>query len=318
VSACITLNTSIAQLYNSTFTNADASIYIAYGVTGLGQSAQSTGTVPYTTYFNALTAETGAGAGPVRTAALASLPATEPSLYAAGDVTLTSSLAAALGLSSVANIPGLTAGGVNCTLGASGCYNAVITLATPEQLFANNSQGYYYRTGTQTGDEYDFFSVVEHETDEVLGTASCIDTSGPTLTNPCGGSSPSAADLFRYSAAGTRSLVGTNTAYFSFDGGNTKVAFYNHSANGEDFGDFDSALYNCAHVQDAEGCLGKSLDITTDGGAEIQLLNSEGYNLTTPVPLPSSWILLLIGLGALAGVTRRRAGFAVDAECPAH
>jgi hypothetical protein len=305
-SACNTLNTTIASLYNSTFTNADASIYITYGVTGLGESDQSTGTVTYSQYVNALAAQSGSGSGPVRTAALASLPTTEPSLYAGGDITLTSSLAQALGLGAVAGIPGTSATGSNCTLGQSGCYNAVVILDNPTDLAASTGgQGYYYRTGTFASNDYDFFSIVEHETDEVLGTASCIETQG-TLSNGCGGSSPSAADLYRYSANGTRSLLSTNAAYFSFDGGKTNVAFYTHSANGEDFGDFDSSIYSCAHVQDAEGCLGKSLDITTDGGAEIQLLNAIGYDLAAPVPLPTSVILLLTGLGSLGFVMSRR------------
>jgi hypothetical protein len=292
-STCNFLNTTIAGLYSSTFSNANASIYITFGTTQIAETFQSTGFVSYSTYINALTAQTGTGAGSVRIAALASLSATEPSLYSAGEVTLTSVLARALDLSAV--IDGLTAEGSSCTLGNSGCYDAIIIMSNPDNLLP---QGWYFRDSTQSSNEYDFYSVVEQETDKVLGTSSCINTTGPSLANECGGSSPSAADLFRYSGAGTRSLLSTNTAYFSYDGGITSVAFYTHTANGEDFGDFDSSLYNCAHVQDAEPCLGGSLDITRDGGAEIELLNTIGYNVVNPISSTFTLILAAAGTGA--------------------
>ena len=37
---CDYLNTTVAGYYNSTFTNANANIYIAFGTTGLGESDQ--------------------------------------------------------------------------------------------------------------------------------------------------------------------------------------------------------------------------------------------------------------------------------------
>jgi hypothetical protein len=80
---------------------------------------------------------------------------------------------------------------------SEGCYNAIITVSTSGNLIP---EAWYYRDSAQTTNEYDFYSVVEHETDKVLGTSSCIDTTGESLTNGCGGSSPSAADLFRYPA----------------------------------------------------------------------------------------------------------------------
>jgi len=249
-STCTFLNTTIASLYDSTFTNVAADIYIKYGTTGLGETDQNTGFVSYSKYVTALNAESGAAVGPVRTAALASLPASEPPLYAGGEISITSALAQALGIS--AGIDGTQADGAPCSLGVSGCYNAIVTLT-------NSPNTFYYRNRPQPSTEYDFYSLVELETDKVLGMSSCIDTTGLSLANGCGGSSPSVADLFRYSAAGTRSLLGTNTAYFSYDGGETNVAYYTHTANGQGFGDFDSSLYNCVHVQDAEGCLGGSL-----------------------------------------------------------
>ena len=58
---CGTLNTTITGLYASTFTNANASIFIQYGATGLGASNQFQETVSYSAYLAALTAhESGA------------------------------------------------------------------------------------------------------------------------------------------------------------------------------------------------------------------------------------------------------------------
>jgi hypothetical protein len=293
---CNFLNSTLAGLYKSTFTNANANIFIQFGVGEFAETEQNTALIPYSTYLSALSAQTGTAAGSVRIAALGSLPTTEPTLYAGGEVSVTPALAQALGIG--ASIDGITATGGACILGESGCYNAVITLATPDSLLP---QGWYFRQlgGAPSSDEYDFYSAVERETDKVLGISSCVNTQVDPLANACGGSSPSAEDLFRYSAAGARSLLSTNQAYFSYDGGNTNVAYFTHTDNGEDFGDFDSSLYNCVHVQDAEPCLGGTLDITNDGGAEIQLLNAIGYNLVNPIS--SSFTLTLTATGTGAG-----------------
>ena len=54
-------------------------------------------------------------------------------------------------------------------------------------------------------------------------------------------------------------------------------AIYNTVANGNDYADFAS---NCMFVQDGTGCLGGAgLDITNDGGAEINILDAVGYNV---------------------------------------
>jgi hypothetical protein len=58
---------------------------------------------------------------------------------------------------------------------AAGCYNGIITITNDPSTIL------YYREGTINPDAHDLYRIVEHETDEVLGTASCIDTTGPTL-----------------------------------------------------------------------------------------------------------------------------------------
>jgi hypothetical protein len=290
---CSTLNTTVAGLYNTTFTNLNANIYIQYGTTGLGESTTGfENQISYADYRADLAATASSDA--VDTAALASLPVTEPALYDGAPVEITSALGTALGLT---NLNGTTVGGSLCTVGVPGCYNGIITITNdPSTLL-------YYRNGVQNPDSYDFFSVVEHETDEVLGTASCIDTTGASLANGCGNNAASAVDLFRYNAGALVFIDTTLGAYFSYDGGATNGAggaVYNTLANGNDYADFLTGCPTSPRVQDGTGCPGfGGLDITNDGGAEITILDAVGYNLN-PVPEPGTTALLAVGLAFLA------------------
>jgi hypothetical protein len=53
---CTYLNTTVAGLYNSTLTNANADIYITHGTTGLAQTQAAFNVVPYSDYVAALMA----------------------------------------------------------------------------------------------------------------------------------------------------------------------------------------------------------------------------------------------------------------------
>src|SRR5580658_9975558 len=67
---CAYLNSTVAGLYNSTFSNANASIYIQLGDTDLGVNVHSLAIASYSDYVNALTANATASGNTVQADAL--------------------------------------------------------------------------------------------------------------------------------------------------------------------------------------------------------------------------------------------------------
>ena len=312
---CNYLNMVIAPEYDSTFTNANASIYIEATNQGLADSTSGFfNIVSYSAYRTALLSES-------TDSASAFVPASEPSVYGGDNVELTSALMEALGITHA--LDGSAPLGTNSALTAScnnpgpgnpGCYNGVIQVNDPTDLDSQtHGQGYTYRSlgGSTNGTtaNYDFFGAVEHELDEILGTASCIDTTAGNGTLADQGNCAAAVDLFRYTAPGTPTFdtVG-QSAYFSPNGGTTDTQgnVYNDLANGSDWADFTNT---CTFVQDGTGCPnGHTFDILSDGpggtvGPEVSILNAVGFDLAAPEP----GTLALFGLGlAGCGLYRRR------------
>ncbi len=328
---CGYLNSNLAAVYNDTFSNANANIYMTTSSTGLGGSSQVNQYLTYAQYYSALAAES------TDATALTSLPSTEPAIFPASSryVGATAALVNALGIpaaqTAFGEIVGVTpgAGGTDpslstCMLPGAGCYNGVIEIVTPSGLSTETggTQGLWFRdvAGTASGphpsNDYDYFSVVEHETDELLGTASCDSVgAGPSAVNNCTahgqiGDTPSAVDLFRYPAPGTRVFDDLTPAYFSFNGDTTDLDAntYNTTKVGEDYADFSQG---CVFVQDAEGCPGQSVDITDDylggQGPEIPILNPVGYDLVATAE-PGTRMMFGFGLTALGvmGYRHRR------------
>lgn len=306
---CNYLNTVVAGMYNSTFSNLTANIYISYGVIdGLAESTTQFNLVSYSSYLSALTAS--AGNSTIDVDALSALNSLDTSVYGSGNVNVTNALGTALGLS---GMEGLTASDNTCFQLNSSCYSGLITVTTQANLTSQAAgQTLWYRTGTQPSNSYDFYSAVEHETDEILGTASCIGTGkNGGLVDSCGSGVPSAVDLFRYAGVGqlvpVSSLSTTPGAFFSYNSGvsnGADGAVYNTLA-GQDYADFAN---NCQFVQDSRACLGKSFDITSDGGAEINILEAEGFNLNAPEPATVGMTGLGFAIGAVARRRRRSSG----------
>ncbi len=328
---CSTLNNTVGAQYGLVFSNVSASIYIQYGATGgdIGENTQFYNTVLYSQYYAALQTHL---SGAADNAAFNSLNgASNP--YGSGlGVAVTSALDSALGLLGAHGInPSLSA----CSIGSQNCYNDVITLS--------DSASFFYDVGSYAPGQYDFFTTVEHETNEALGTSSCLANGLVSLSAGCSNGvwGVSSSDLFRYIAPGQLGFTvtsgspganglpvtlgqgnydspdlgpGTTGAYFSIDGGNTALADFYDAPNGPDYGDLATA---CKHVQDTYGCSQASgINILNDGGAELAMLDAVGYALTpqgqalsaayVDTPEVSSIAMLMLGLGGVGFVWRRR------------
>jgi hypothetical protein len=331
---CEAINNTVGGEYGQLFANANAKIYIQMGHVNssvVGTNFQFYNTVDYSAYYNALNAGI---SGEADASAVSSLPAGGPfaNPIAPGyQISLTSALDAALGFSGARGVcvsDGLDClPALGCAIGSaspdSNCFNGIITIS--------DSKNFYFGSGTYSPGDYDFFTVVRHETNEVLGTGSCVQGGTLLISHTClnglWGISP--ADLFRYAGLGQRgfsigllqdvTFSGTS-AYFSIDGGKTSIAALYSSTDGPDYGDLATV---CEHVQDSVGCSDwsrttdqRGATLMNDGGVEIAMLDAIGYQLTAQgqvlsaanlyTPEPSSVGLLSVGLGVSGVVWRRR------------
>lgn len=294
---CNTLNTTIAGDYSSAFTDANALIFIQYGATGLGASVQYRNTVTYADYHAALVASSSGANDATAIASLGASTTVNPVVSGDG-ISITSALGQRLSLTGYSGISSVDES--SCTVGTANCFNGIVTIA--------DNQPYYYRSGAQTASQFDYFAVVQHEVNEVLGTGSCLTTVAGAPGVGCTGTAPT--DLFRYSAPGVRSYLGAGgnqangtLAYFSINSGTTSLAEYNNQPNDADYGDWGSAA---VRVQNA--FTGNGVFVGDNGAPEIGVLDAIGYtrNSQLATPEPASIALFGSGLALLAGFSRRR------------
>ena len=293
---CNTLNTTIAGLYASIFSNVSASIYVTFGSTGAGDVAQSSflfNNVSYATFRTALQSHISSAND--TTAFNSSVPSTNP-INSAYNVYVTLPNMRALGLTPFG---GMTSTGAPCTGGSAGCYDGIITLSSSIQAAGH----YYFRSGSIGPSQYDFFTAAEHETDEIIGTSSCA------YSSFCG-SHIAPADLYRYQSNGARSFAAgnnsscntpnTGNACFSIDGVHMLQHYYNIN-DGYDPGDW---VPSCSpELVQGSICSGiGNVDISPT--AEILVLDVIGYSLSgsSSVPVTASNQVTSSSGGTVSGV----------------
>ncbi|MHB8415450.1 MAG: NF038122 family metalloprotease [Acidiferrobacteraceae bacterium] len=161
--------------------------------------------------------------------------------------------------------------------------------------FSSSSQWTFSSSNRAVSNQYDFIGTAEHEISEVMGRFSGLN---PTCT--AGSTCPeSVQDLFRYTSPGTLDLVGSN-AYFSIDGGKSKINTFNGSTSAGDLGDWAGKTtdsYNYAFTT------GTEYPVTA---GDITMMNALGYTLAAPVPEPNISTLLATALLMLIPVVRIR------------
>jgi hypothetical protein len=124
--------------------------------------------------------------------------------------------------------------------------------------------------------KYDLMAVVSHEIDEVLGTTSSLGPSPEPNSRP--------ADLFRYNSAGARTYTTSgDDAWFSIDG-TTRLVQFNQDSQG-DYGDWKSKppFPHTPRVQDAFATAGATPNL----GVELTFLDVIGWDLVIPAPIPT-------------------------------
>ena len=154
-----------------------------------------------------------------------------------------------------------------------------------------------------TSGQFSLFATVEHEIDEVLGLGSALPSTPALTIFP--------EDLFRYDASGNRSFTTSSSAkaFFSING-TTDLAQFDNQNDGGDFGDWQSNPLPGGvgpKVQDAFANPGTH-PVLTSSSPEVIALDAIGYDLVSPVPEPTSVVLLGSILGLTVAALRRRNG----------
>jgi hypothetical protein len=277
------INAAIAVLETDITSNVTATIDFQNSSSGLGGSSSYVYYESYYSYYNALKAvDTAPGASAAQQAAFASLGGAPSNANSVNPVT-GSSLMLLTG-------PNARLLGFNANPGAAN-FDTVISLNTS---ITSPPNGLSVSYGLQ--------AVAAHELDEALG----IGGTGSTIGAGFSGNPAGALDPFRYSAPGVRSYTtsASATSYFSIDGGNTVLSYFNQSGGGSDYGDWASDPIPNGYgyqVQDAYGQPGTDPAL---GPNELTALNVIGYKLA-PVPEPMALAIMAPAVLGLVGLRRQ-------------
>jgi hypothetical protein len=259
-----------ASVYSQLFANNITINLTVKGVTGTGTLGESSTALAGTlTYVQVKTLLNDSATSAADVTAYSNLPANDP-VAGGGKYWLTLAQAKALG-AIPANNPG-TDGTI--TFGSGFTY----TFSPTDRAVAG---------------AYDFIGVAEHEISEVMGRIGLLGASV--------GGAPGygVLDLFGYTSAGSPNLnARVSGAYFSIDGGRTKLKIYNDASNGGDAKDWANGQGNDSY--NAFGAPGVEENITP---VDIQELDVIGYSLVTPEP---SFLVPLLLIGTVFAGFRRR------------
>lgn len=145
-------------------------------------------------------------------------------------------------------------------------------------------------TGSIAPGTYDFLAVAEHEISEVLGRFGLM---GTTVDNQPGWA---VQDLYRYTSPGVRAGNGSQSSYFSVDGGQTNLKPFNNVSGG-DIGDWASG------TNDAFNAFSYSGVVDSFSPTDFTMMQALGYQT---IPEPGTLPIMLTGLGVLGWFQRRR------------
>jgi hypothetical protein len=195
------------------------------------------------------------------------------------------------------------------------------SIASPDAsiVFANAYAGdfVYTRAGGIPNNKVDFITVAQHEIGHALGFTSGVDDidycMAPRNGAACGLTNTAnrfegdwwyePLDLFRYSAAGVADVRVGGTPYFSVDGGVTSIAPFStgtEHGNGWQASHFGPNQVNLMRPFVGDG------EFYDASNKDLAAMDAIGWDLTTPVPEPGTWAMLLAGLGLLGWTSRRR------------
>jgi hypothetical protein len=125
-------------------------------------------------------------------------------------------------------------------------------------------------TVTVPAGQFDFFGIAAHEISEAMGRSLAV---GKTISGFANVYYP--LDLFHYSAADVRTFAGTQTGYFSIDGGVTNLDNFNTTI-GHDFGDWATSAGNVAFRAVSNSGVVNAVSVT-----DLTELDILGYQLNT-------------------------------------
>jgi hypothetical protein len=186
--------------------NITINIEVEAGPTTLGESESSlAGYYTYSQVRNALAANVAAAPSADGTAAINSLPLTDPTHT--NQYALTTANAKALGL-----------------MGPSSSLDGIF-------IFSNAQSYTFDPNNRQVPGEFDFIGVAEHETSEIMGRIPLL---GANLGN---GPTYDLNDLYRYTASGRSLSASDSNVYFSLNNGTTNLTYFNGN-NGGDVDDY--------------------------------------------------------------------------------